>query len=106
LLIGVPGSTHTHASHDSGLLACKFPLTTQDVPAADYPKIRTEFTGSRWPDLRTAGTAYVGLAIALRTARGTDGYQTVWFYQRLSTACAKHGQPLNGSTLTTGCTPE
>ena len=30
------------------------------------------------------------LAVALHTARGTDGYETVWFYQRLSAACAKH----------------
>ena len=67
-------------------------MSTQDVPAADYPKIRAEFAGSRWPDLRTAGTAYVDLAVALHTARGTDGYQTVWFYQRLSAACAKHSQ--------------
>ena len=37
-----------------------------------------------------AGTAYVDLAVALLTARGTDGYETVWFYQRLSAACAKH----------------
>jgi hypothetical protein len=28
-----------------------------------------EFAGSRRPDLRTAGTAYVDLAVALRTAR-------------------------------------
>jgi hypothetical protein len=36
-----------------------------------------------------------------------DGYQAVWFYgyqavrfyQRLSATCAKHGQPLNGSTF-------
>ena len=69
-------------------------MSTQDVPAAGYPKIRAQFAGSRWPDLRTAGTAYVDLAIALRTARGTDGYETVWFYQRLSAACAKHGRPL------------
>ena len=40
----------------------------------------------------TAGTAYVDLAVALLTARGTDGYQTVWFHQRLSAACAKHEQ--------------
>jgi hypothetical protein len=60
--------------------------------------LRAEFAGSRWLDLRTAGTAYIGLAIALGTARGTDGYQTVWFYQRLSATCAEHGQPLNGST--------
>ena len=98
LLIGVPGSTHTHAPHDSGLIACKYPPATQNVPQAHYPKIRTEFAGSRWPDLRTAGTAYVDLAIALHTARYTDGYQTVWFYQRLAATCAKHGQPLNGST--------
>jgi hypothetical protein len=44
------------------------------------------------------GTAYADLAIALHTAHGTDGYQTAWFSQRLSATCAKHGQPLNGST--------
>ena len=98
LLIGVLGSTHSDPPQDSGLIACTYRLSTQDVPATDYQKIRAEFAGSRWPDLRNAGTAYVDLAVALSTARGTDGYQTVWFYQRLSAACAKHGQPLNGST--------
>ena len=92
LLIGVLASTHPDAPHDSGLVACSYPLSTQDVPATDYPKIRAEFAGSRWPDLRNAGTAYVDLAVALRTARGTDGYQTVWFYQRLFAACAEHEQ--------------
>jgi hypothetical protein len=90
LLIGVLGSTHPGAPRDSGLVACAYPLATQDVPAAAYPKLRAEFAGSRWPDLRTAGTAYVDLAVQLLTARGTDGYQTVWFYQRLSAACAQH----------------
>jgi len=98
LLIGLLGSTHHGAPRDSGLVACAYPLSTQDVSAADYLKIRAEFAGSRWPDLRIAGTDYADLGIALLTARGTDGYQTVWFYQRLSAACAKHGQPLNGST--------
>jgi hypothetical protein len=92
LLIGVLGSTRPAAPHDSGLVACAYPLATQNVPAADYPKIRAEFADSRWPDLRTAGTAYVDLAVQLLHARGTDGYQTVWFYQRLSAACAKHSQ--------------
>ena len=92
LLIGALGSTSLAAQHDSGLVACAYPLATQDVPAAEYPKLRAEFAGSRFPDLRTAGTAYVDLAVALLTARGTDGYQTVWFYQRLSAACAKHGR--------------
>jgi hypothetical protein len=92
LLIGVLGSTHSTAPRDSGLVACAYPLSTQDVPATDYPKIRGEFADSRWPDLRNAGTAYVDLAIQLPNARGTDGYQTVWFYQRLSAACTKHGQ--------------
>jgi hypothetical protein len=91
LLIGVLGSSRHSAPHDSGLVACAYPLSTQDVPAADYQKIRAEFAGSRWPDLRTAGTAYVDLAVQLLNARGTDGYQTVWFYQRLSVACTKHG---------------
>ena len=92
LLIGVLGGTHSGPPQDSGLVACTYPLSTQDVPAADYRKIRAEFAGSRWPDLRNAGTAYVDLATQLLTARGTDGYQTVWFYQRLSAACAKHRQ--------------
>ena len=92
LLIGVLASAHPDAPRDSGLVACTYPLSTQDVPATDYPKIRAQFAGSRWPDLRNAGTAYVDLAVALRTARYTDGYQTVWSYQRLSAACAKHGQ--------------
>ena len=91
LLMGVLGSTHS-APRDSGLVACAYPLSTQDVSAADYQKIRAEFAGSRWPDLRTDGTVYVDLAVQLLTARGTDGYQTVWFYQRLSDACAKHGR--------------
>jgi hypothetical protein len=92
LLIIVLGSTHSAAPQDSGLVACTYPLSTQDVPATDYPKIRAQFAGSRWPDLRNAGTAYVDLAIQLPNGRGTDGYQTVWFYQRLSAACTKHGQ--------------
>ena len=90
LLIGAPGSTGSGAPQDSGLVACAYPLATQDVPAGEYPKLRAEFAGSRFPDLRTAGTAYVDLATALLTAHGTDGYQTVWFYQRLSAACARH----------------
>ena len=92
LLIGVLGSTYHGAPHDSGLAACAYPWATQNVPAAEYPKLRAEFAGSRFQDLRTAGTAYVDPAVALLTARGTDGYQTVWFYHRLSAACAKHRQ--------------
>jgi hypothetical protein len=92
LLIGVLGSTHPNAPQDSGLVACTYPLSTQNVSAADYQKIRAQFAGSRWPDLRNAGTAYVDLAVQLPSARYTDGYQTVSFYQRLSAACAKHGQ--------------
>ena len=92
VLIGVLGSTSSGAPQDSGLVACAYPLATQDVPPAEYPKLRAEFAGSRFPDLRTAGTAYVDLAVQLLHARGTDGYQTVWFYQRLSAACAKHAQ--------------
>ena len=94
VLIGVLGSTGAGAPRDSGLVACSYPLATQDVPAAEYTKLRAEFADSRWPDLRNAGTAYVDLAVQLLHARGTDGYQTVWFYQRLSAACARHGAKL------------
>jgi len=91
LLLGVLAGTASAAPQDSGLVACAYPLATQDVSAAQYTTLRAEFAGSRFPDLRTAGTAYVDLAVQLLHARGTDGYQTVWFYQRLSAACAKHG---------------
>jgi hypothetical protein len=102
LLVGVlssvhPGSVYPGAAADSGLAGCTSLSSTHHV-AIDYPKIRAQFAGSRWPDLRTAGTAYVDLAIKLRTARGTDGYETVWFYQRLGAACAKYGRTLNAST--------
>ena len=86
------GSTHPSAPPDSGVAACAYPLSTRPVTAADYRQVRAEFAGSRWPDLRIAGTDYVDLATALLTARGTDGYETVWFYQRLAAACARHGQ--------------
>jgi hypothetical protein len=92
LLAGVLATTHSDAPRDSGLAACRYPLTTQNVPAADYPKIRAQFASSHWPDLRNAGTAYVDLATQLPNARDTDGSQTVWFYQRLSAACTKHQQ--------------
>ena len=84
------GSTHPGTPPDSGLAACAYPLSTHHVTAADYRQIRAQFAGSRWPDLRTAGTDYVDLAVQLLTARGTDGYETVWFYQRLGAACAQH----------------
>jgi hypothetical protein len=82
---------------DSGLAGCTSLSNPHHVTADDYPKIRAQFAGSRWPDLRTAGTAFTDLAIQLRHARGTDGYQAVWFYQRLSGACAKHGRALSPS---------
>ena len=91
LLLGVLAGTASAAPQDSGLVACAYPLATQDVSAAQYTTLRAEFADSRFPDLRTAGTAYVDLAVQLLQARGTDGYETVWFYQRLSAACAKHG---------------
>ncbi|HLN67003.1 MAG TPA: hypothetical protein VK280_07000 [Streptosporangiaceae bacterium] len=95
MAVGAPpafGGTHPGAPPDGGLAACVYPLSTHDVTDADYRQIRAEFAGSRWPDLRTAGTDYIDLAVQLLTARGTDGYQTVWFYQRLSAACAEHGR--------------
>jgi hypothetical protein len=97
LLISVLGF-HRGAPADSGPAGCTSLSSTHHVAAIDYPKIRAQFADSRWPDLRTAGTAYVDLAMALLQPQYTDGYETVWFYQRLSAACAKHGRALNAST--------
>jgi hypothetical protein len=65
-------------------------ISGRQVAAADYPRIRSQFAGSRWPDLQGAGMSYIDLAIKLRTMRYTDGYEAVWFYQRLSVACSRH----------------
>jgi hypothetical protein len=84
-----PASTAQPAA-DSGMAGCTALLDTRQT-AAGYSKARSEFLRSRWPDLRAAGTSYADLAVKLRSARDTDGYETVWFYQRLAMACARHG---------------
>ena len=72
------------------MAGCTALLGAHQAAASNYPRIRAQFARSQWPDLRAAGMAYVDLAVELQTARA-DGYETVWFYQRLSLACAKHG---------------
>ena len=86
-----PSTATPRARADSGIAGCTALL---EVPRAAprYPKIRSEFLRSQWPDLRAAGTSYVDLAVKLRSARNTDGYEAVWFYQRLSDACARHDE--------------
>lgn len=84
------GTAQPNARADSGLAGCAALLGAHQVPAKDYRKIRSQFAGSRWPGLRTAGMSYVDLVVRLQTAR-TDGYEAVCFYQRLSAACARRG---------------
>ena len=84
------GTAQPAARADSGLAGCTALLGAHQIPAKDYRKIRSQFAGSRWPDLHTAGMSYVDLVVRLQTARA-DGYEAVWFYQRLSAACARHG---------------
>lgn len=83
-------ATGLAAAADSGITGCTALLSTHQVPAEGYPKIRAEFTGSRWADLRDAGTAYVDLAVTLQHVRAY-AYETVWSYQRLSSTCVRHG---------------
>ena len=85
-----PATIQPGKTADSGIAGCTGVLGTPKA-APGYPKVRSEFLRSQWPDLRVAGTSYVDLAVKLRSARNTDGYETVWFYQRLSIACARHG---------------
>ena len=84
------GTTRRGEAADRGIVGCAALLGPHQAAARNYPKIRSQFARSHWPDLRIAGVAYAELAVQLHTARA-DGYQTVWFYQRLSLACAKHG---------------
>jgi hypothetical protein len=44
--------------------------------------------------LSKEGLAHVEIATQLLATHGYGG-ETVWFYQRLSAACAKHGRPLD-----------
>jgi len=93
LLLGVLGSARPALSPDSGLAGCTALAGTHQVAAADYPAIGAQFAGSRWPDLRFSGMAYVEIATKLLTTHAYGG-ETAWFYQRLSAACAKHGRAL------------
>jgi hypothetical protein len=93
------GTIRLAAPADSGIAGCAALSGAHQVAASDYPRIRSQFAASQWPDLRAAGTSYVDLAVQLLTARGTDGYEAVSFYQRLSIACARHGQSM---TVTPG----
>jgi len=102
LLIGVLGSIQPGTPPDSGLAACTSITSANHVTTSDYLKIRAQFSRSRWADLRTAGTAYADLAMQLLKARNTDGYETVWFYERLSAACAKHRRAPEASTCQNG----
>jgi hypothetical protein len=81
------------ASLDSGLAACTSLSGGQPAAASDYPKVAAQFAGSRWPDLRLSGLAYVEIATQLLATHAYGG-ETVWFYQRLSAACAEHGRLL------------
>jgi hypothetical protein len=80
------------APADSGIAGCTALLGAHQVAARDYPRMRSQFARSQWPDLRAAGTSYVDLAVKLLSARAYGG-ETVWFYQRLSIACVRHGGP-------------
>jgi hypothetical protein len=84
------GGTRSALSPDGGLAACSSVLGAHEVAARDYPKIAAQFTGSRWPDLRVSGLAYVEIAAKLRSMHAYGG-ETVWFIERLADACAQHG---------------
>lgn len=84
------GGTRPALPPDSGLAGCSAVLGAHQVAAKDYRKIAAQFAGSRWPDLRSSGLAYVEIATKLRVTHAYGG-ETVWFIERLAAACAKHG---------------
>jgi hypothetical protein len=90
---GVLGGGRLARSSDCGLAGCASLSGAHQIATRDYPKIAARFASSRWPDLRISGLAYVEIATKLRSTHAYGG-ETVWFYQRLSAACAKHGRPL------------
>ena len=80
-------------SPDGGLAGCASLSGAHQVAAGDYPTIAALFASSRWPDLRISGLAWVEIVTKQRSMHAYGG-ETVWFFQRLSAACAEHGQPL------------
>ena len=93
LLCGAVATASPAAPPDSGLAGCAALSGTHQLAAGDYQKISAQFAGSRWPDLRFSGMAYADFAALLLIKPGYGG-ETVWFYERLADACAKHGHPL------------
>jgi len=92
-VIVTAGSSRSVSSAPAGAAGCGVLSSAAHRTAApDYAEIRSLFAHSQWPDLRLAGMAYVDLVARLTVARGTDGYEAVWFSQRLSAACARHGR--------------
>jgi hypothetical protein len=65
LLAGVAGSAYPAAPADSGLAGCTALSGTHPVAASGYQTIGGQFAGSRWPDLRYSGLAYVEIASQL-----------------------------------------
>jgi len=93
VLGGTLGIVHAAQPPDSGLVACGL-LSDRHSAAEPYsPRVRADFMHSRWPDLRTAGTAYTDIAQALHASPSAYGGETVWFYERLATACSRHHAP-------------
>ena len=81
-------------SSDGGLAGCASLSGGHEVAISDYPKLADLFDSSRWPDLRISGLAWVEIVTKQHNMHAYGG-ETVWFYQRLSAACATHGQPLD-----------
>ncbi|HEY2128198.1 MAG TPA: hypothetical protein VGH77_13535 [Streptosporangiaceae bacterium] len=92
------GGTRPALSPDSGLAGCSSVLGAHQVAASEYPKIAAQFAGSRWPDLRISGLAYVEIATRLHATHAYGG-ETAWFIERLAAACAKHGPAGNSFAI-------
>jgi len=95
ILVVTLGAVRPAAPPDSGIAGCAALSGARNPAASAYPRIRAHFAGSHRPDLRAAGTSYVDLIVELRTARGTDGSEVVWFYERLAGACARAGRNIS-----------
>lgn len=85
---------------DTGITACKTMAAYQSpngVPGPTGPGIRADFAGSRYADLRTAGTAMIDL-LNDPTTPYNDYIQSAATmladYQNLTKACANHGVTL------------
>ena len=76
---------------DDGIAGCTALLGGHQPAASDYPRIRAQFAAHNGRTC-TSPARIMSILSSSCGLRGLTGIETVWFYQRLSAACTRHGR--------------